>query len=293
MPKITRPVTRYFGGKFRLRQWIASHIPPRTAYIEPYAGGFSVGMFTGRVGTEVYNDLDEGICNLFRVLRDPAKSAELARRLALTPYARSEFDWSYTDPIDDIDQAHKLAVRSAMGHGGDAATRSCRSGFRVMRRERGKFGSSPAQEWATFPPEIQKFCTRLAGVVIENRPALEIIERFDSPETAIYCDPPYVLDTRSMMQGKARKGHGYRHEMSDADHRDLAATLNNCKSMVVLSGYPSALYDELYEDWQKITCKATIEGGAERTEAIWLNTACSTALIAQAAQQRQQRFQYE
>ena len=136
----------------------------------------------------------------------------------------------------------------------------------------------------TFAQEIEIFCERLAGVTIENQPALDVIARFDSKETLIYCDPPYVLGTRTMMKGKARKGHGYKHEMTDEDHQLLATALHSCKSMVVLSGYRSDLYKALFADWQQFECESAIEGGAKRTEVVWINPACSRALIEQSSQ---------
>ena len=56
--------------------------------------------------------------------------------------------------------------------------------------------------------------------------------------------------------------------------------------MVVLSGYPSALYSELYPDWQRHERKAMADGGRARTEVVWLNPACAAALEQQVAQQR-------
>lgn len=62
-------------------------------------------------------------------------------------------------------------------------------------------------------PEI---ATRLMRVQIENRPAIQIINLYDSPNTLFYCDPPYIHETRG-----DTKAYGY--EMTDSQHRDLAA----------------------------------------------------------------------
>ena len=89
------------------------------------------------------------------------------------------------------------------------------------------------------------------------------------------------------MRGSANSPHGYRHEMTDDDHCALAERLRECKSMVVISGYATTLYDqELYRDWQRFERKAIAEAGATRTEVVWLNPACTAALIQQQAQQR-------
>lgn len=279
----TRPVLRYHGGKFRLAEWVLSFFPRHACYVEPFGGAASVLLQKPRVGAECYNDLDQSIVNIFRILRDQDTAIELQRRVALTPFARAEFEWSYEPPVDELDAAHKLIVRSFMGHGSDSATRSCRTGFRSKLTEgRGL----PSYEWATWADAIPTFTRRLRGVLIENRNAIEVIERMDAPNTLIYVDPPYCHSTRSALAGRSDKTHGYRHEMSDDDHRALAKVLHAARGMVVLSGYPGELYDdELFPDWDRFTRKAMADGGKARTEVVWLNPACVRALSGESAQQ--------
>lgn len=269
----TRPVLRYHGGKFRLAPWILTFFPEHRIYVEPFAGAASVLMLKPRAPSEVYNDLDSRIVNVFRVLRDRDKAAELMRRVELTPFAREEFEASYDEPVDDIDAAHKTIVRAFMGHGSDSATRGCKTGFRAKCHDR----ALPSQEWSRWPSSIPAFTERLRGVVVEHRDAIEIIQRYDSPETLIYADPPYLFSTRC--DRAAAHSHGYRHEMTDTEHRRLADALRGCRAMVVLSGYPSELYDgELYRDWERFERRHTADGGKGSTEAIWVNPACSAAL---------------
>lgn len=277
MTVVTRPALRYHGGKFRLAPWILRFFPRHSCYVEPFGGGASILLLKPRVGAECYNDLDADIVNFFRVLRDPERALELHRRVALTPFARDEFDWSYEPAVDDIDAAYKLVIRSFMGHGSDSATRGCRTGFRGKRTE-GR--ALPAQEWASWSDVIPAFTRRLQGVVIENRPGIEVIERMDHPESLIYVDPPYLHSARSSLKGRGTKTHGYRHEMTDDDHRELAGVLHKVAGMVVLSGYPSDLYDiELYPDWERFERRAMADGGRARTEVVYLNKACSVSLM--------------
>jgi len=275
MQEVTRPALRYHGGKFRLAPWILRFFPPHNVYVEPYGGAASVLLLKPRVGAECYNDLDGQIVNIFRQLRDPIAALELQRRVALTPFARDEFDWSYEPAVDEMDAAHKLIVRSFMGHGSDSATRGCRTGFRSKLTD-GRV--LPAYEWATWSETIPAFTRRLAGVLIENRDAIEVIGRMDHANALMFIDPPYVHSTRSAITGRSAKTHGYRHEMNDVEHRTLAATLHAVKGMVVLSGYPSALYDELYATWERFERKAMADSAKARTEVVWLNPACSEAL---------------
>ncbi len=229
----TRPALRYYGGKWRLGPWIISHFPPHRCYVEPYAGAASVLLQKPRSYAEVYNDLDGEIVNLFRVLRDPAQARELERLLRLTPYARVEFEQSYQAAGDPIEQARRSIARSYMGFG-SASLETTVTGFRDNAK---RSGTIPAHDWARFPAQLEHFCNRLAGVVIESRDALEVIQRQDDRTTLFYVDPPYPHITR----GRVRV-HRYRVEMSDEQHRQLAAALHQVKGIVVLSGYDCELY---------------------------------------------------
>lgn len=276
MTDVTRPALRYHGGKFRLAPWILKFFPPHMVYVEPFGGGGSVLLLKERVGAECYNDLDGDVVSVFRIMRDPDLALELQRRVALTPFARDEFDWAYEPGVDALDRAHKLIIRSFMGHGSDSATRSCRTGFRARLTE-GR--ALPAQEWATWSDSIPMFTRRLKGVVIENCDALELIPRMDGPGALFFLDPPYVHSTRSSLAGRSSKTHGYRHELTDEQHRELAGVLHAVDGMVVLSGYPCDLYDQaLYADWERFERRHPAEGGRMRTEVVWLNPACSAAL---------------
>lgn len=284
MSEITRPVLRYHGGKFRLAPWILSFFPAHSVYVEPFGGAASVLLQKEPCGAECYNDLDGTVVNLFRILQDPERAIELKRRVELTPFARAEFDWAYEPAIDDMDSAHKLIVKSFMGHGSDSATRSCRTGFRSKLTD-GRV--LPSVEYSTWPDAIPTFTRRLRSVVIENRAAIEVIERMDSPNTLFYVDPPYCHSSRSSLRGRSSSTHGYRHELTDDDHRKLAAVLHQVRGMVVLSGYPTELYDtELFADWERHERRAVADGARIRTEVVWINKACADQINLQRSQQR-------
>lgn len=274
-----RPVLRWHGGKWVMAPWVISHFPSHQLYAEPFGGAASVLMRKPRARAEIYNDLDETVVNLFRVLRDPLSAGELTRRLRFTPYARAEFEWSYGEPVDAIDKAHRTIVRSFMGFGSDSVTRSCRTGFRAALT--GSADAFPSREWADWPDCVALFTARLAGVLIECRPALEIIDRADAPETLFYLDPPYLLGTRTAMADGRAAVHGYVHEMTDADHAALLDRALRIEGMVVLSGYPSALYDEALAGWQRVERIAMADGAKPRTEVLWLNPACAARLGAE------------
>lgn len=275
----TRPVLRWHGGKWKLAPWIIGFFPPHRVYVEPFGGAASVLLRKPRAHTECVNDLDASVVNVFRVLRNQNSAAELGRRLALTPYARSEFDWSYEPPIDAIDGAHKTIVRSFMGFGTDSVTRRGRTGFRAALA--GDADAFPAREWHRFHEQIALYTDRLAGVLVEQVPAARLIDRCDGPDTLFFLDPPYVLSTRSSMSGGRDGYHGYAHELTDQDHRDLAQQVRQLRGMVILCGYPNEIYDEALSDWRRVERAALADGAVRRTEVLWINPACTARLGAQ------------
>lgn len=274
----TRPVLRYHGGKWMLGPWIIDCFPAHRIYTEAFGGAASVLLRKQRAKlVEVYNDLDGEIVSLFRVMRDPVTAAALREVLQNTPFARAEFQQSYEPVEDPVEQARRTVVRSFFGFGSDSAS-GATTGFRANGNRQ---SAHPARDWSNYPATIAAFTERLKGVVVENRPAVEIILQHDSPETLHYCDPPYTHGSRSAYT--VRTGKGYRHEMTDDDHRRLAEVLHGSDGMVVLSGYHSPLYDALYGDWETRQRQAIADGGPrapaqERVEVLWLNPACAEAL---------------
>lgn len=265
----TRPVLRYHGSKFRLAPRIIAEFPPHRTYVEPYAGAASILLRKPRVNGELIGDLDGEVINVFRVLRDPASARELERLLRLTPYARAEFEVAYLPDGDPIEQARRTLVKSFMGFGADGLTATWVTGFRDnLTRGNG----IPARDWANLPPAVATWCERLQGVVIEHRPALDVIRKHDTTETLFYCDPPYPHSTRN---GGTK--HKYRFEMTDDDHRELAAVLQEVRGMVVLSGYACPLYGELFLEWETVDLPAVADGANRRIERLWLNPAATQA----------------
>lgn len=268
-----RPAVRYHGGKWMLANWIIGNMPKHRVYVEPYGGGASVLLRKPKVYAEVYNDLDGEIVSLFRVLQEPATAERLRRLLELTPFSRAEFDAAYEPAEEPVERARRTLIRSYMGFGSNSITADHgRTGFRASALRQ---GTTPGNDWSNWPAEVPRFTERLRGVCIENRPALAVIGQQDGPDTLFYVDPPYIHSTRSQRNQYDPK-HFYRHEMSDDDHRELAAVLHGVEGMVLLSGYPCDLYDrELYPTWERITREALADGARRRVEVLYLNPAAT------------------
>lgn len=259
-PTITRPVLRWHGGKYILAPWIVSHLPPHRVYVEPFGGAASVLMRKPRAYAEVYNDLDGDVVNLFQVLRSEFAS-ELVKAVRLTPFARDEFKCAYEHCAEPVERARRLIIRSFMGFGSNGHTK--KTGFRSNSN---RSGTTPARDWANYPDAMAAMIERLSGVVIENRDALEVMRAHDGPETLHYVDPPYLPETRNA-------GGDYAHEMTVEDHERLLDGIRSLSGIVVLSGYPSGLYDSALSEWRRIERRALADGARERTEVLWINAA--------------------
>jgi len=255
----TRPLLRWHGGKWLLAPWIISHMPPHRVYVEPFGGAASVLMRKGRAYAEVYNDLDDEVVNLFRVLRSD-DAPQLIEELKLTPFAATEFFDAYLATDCAVERARRTIVRSSMGFGSNAVHR--KSGFRSNSN---RSGTTPARDWVNYPDALAAIVERLRGVIVLNRDAREVMAAHDGPDTLHYVDPPYHFDTRT------DTGADYAHELSDADHADLLTFLRGLRGKVMLSGYPHPEYDAALDGWTRIEKAALADGARKRVEVLWCN----------------------
>lgn len=273
---MSAPPFAYFGGKTTTARRIVEHLPAHLHYVEPYAGSLAVLLAKPPSRMETVNDLDEAIMTFWRVLRD--RPGELARVCHLTPHSRAEWEACVDlEAGDDLERARRVWVRLTQGRTG----RLVRVGWRHY--------VSPGGQSTAFPSYLDSYVDRMAvaaerihHVTLENRPALELINKYGAdPDVLLYVDPPYLGSTRG--QGDS----AYRHEMrGEASHRELAEALRACRASVVLSGYASDLYDdELYPapDWFRVEfTSGTGQGGdgwSNRTEVLWINRAPQPTLF--------------
>lgn len=258
----TRPALRYHGGKWKLAPWIIPYFPKHRTYVEPYGGAASVLLRKPRSYAEVYNDLDGEIVNLFRVLRNPSQARELVRLVELTPFARAEFEESYLLHGDPIEQARRTLFRSFAG-----VTAACTTGNKTGFRNRRQDANTPANDWSSYANALPLIVNRMRGVVVEMMPALDLIKLFDNDTTLFYIDPPYVMSTRGQQINT-----GYRYEMTDEQHQELADALHNINGMAIVSGYPCNLYDcELFADWKRVERESHAEGARDKIEVLWIS----------------------
>jgi DNA adenine methylase len=265
VPVPVRAPVPYFGGKTTAAAAIAALLPEHMHYVEPYGGSLAVLLAEAPSVMETVNDLDGPLMTFWRVLRE--RPAELARVCALTPHSRAEQQAAYAGLEDcpEVEMARRVWVQLAQGR---AATRR-RTGWRHYAKPSG--GSSMPDYLLGYLHRMLPAAERLSAVSLESRPALDLIAAYGAAsDVLLYVDPPYLGATRS------KSWDGYVHEMRDeASHRGLAAALHQARAAVVLSVYPSDLYDrELYANWHRVAFPAsTGQGGtwANRTEVLWSN----------------------
>jgi len=262
---IKNPLVKYHGSKWRLAPWIISNFPKHEIYVEPFGGSGSVLLRKERSRIEVYNDLDGEIVNLFQVVREHGE--ELARLIYLTPYSRNEFIKSFEHTENPIERARRTIIRSYQGWGSGYITNidsgkiaKPENGFCVDWK--GKHSGRRNHNWLNIPNTILAVIERLQGVVIEAINYKAIIKKNDTKKTLFYVDPPYLSEVRD-------RGNDYRHEFTVDDHVELAHILNNAAGSVIVSGYASKLYNELYRGWKTEMKISQTTGNTKREEIIW------------------------
>ena len=204
-----------------MAKYIISMFPEHHSYLEPFFGSGAVLFNKPRSHIETVNDLDGNVVNLFEwIKKDPER---LAHEIYYTPYARQVYDEAFaTVPEDSLQKAVNFYIRLNMGHG--FRTNGEKVGWKndVQGRER----AYATKDWCDLPEKIMQAAERLRGVQIENRPAVDVIQRFNHSNVLVYGDPPYVLSTRH--------GKQYRFEMDDPAQDDLLDVLLAHKGPVIL-----------------------------------------------------------
>ena len=253
-------IFKYPGSKWAIANWIIGFFPEHHSYLEPFFGSGAVLFTKERSNIETINDLDSEVVNFFEwVKKDPEK---LGSEIYWTPYAREVYEKAWAEQqteSDSFKRAVNFCARMMMGHG--FRTTGEKVGWK--NDVQGREAAYAAKYWCKMPRVIIEAAERLRGVQIENRPAMELIRRFNFPNVLIYADPPYILRTRH--------GKQYRHEMSDRDHADLLEALKAHRGPVLLSGYDSDLYRDILKNWHREEITTRTQTAQQRQEILWMN----------------------
>ncbi len=264
----------WYGGKNIHLNWLLPFINgfPHTTYVESFGGSAAVLLNKKPSLVEVYNDSYGEVVNFFRVLR--GKKDEFIPLLEMTPYSREEFNVAKSGETDisDVERARRFFVlvkqsRNAMVDNSG----SCQWAYTIEHSRRKM--ASGASKWLAGIDGLKYVCSRLKQVQIENKDAIDVIQRYDTPKTLHYVDPPYLMSTRT-------HSGGYSHEFDENKHVELLNLIKSLEGKVILSGYDNEMYNDALIGWHKYKDKikysfASSHKGknesALRQEVIWMN----------------------
>lgn len=257
-----KSVIKYPGSKWNIAPRLVELIPEHHSYVEPFFGSGAV-LFNKPVSDiETVNDLDSDVVNLFRCIQKD--SERLARLVMTTPFSREEYERQFegctsTLYASNFQRAAGFLIKCWQGHG--FRTNGYKVGWKndVVGREK----AYALWNWYRLPDWIIDITERLRKVQIENRPALEVIERFNYSQVFMYLDPPYMLGTRS--------GKQYMHEMTDAEHEELLQMILQSRAKIMISGYETDMYNDYLSGWEKRQFSSCAEHGKPRVETVWMN----------------------
>ena len=261
------PLT-WYGGKNRLVGWLRKFVPDDLSTVVDVFGGSGVFCANISAPVRVYNDINNEVVFLYRVMRE--RKCELIEVLRLTPYARSEYGICLDNDIDDeLERARRLFVKFRMAWGGGGRKVKASDWiYSISDCARGM--SSSVSRFRGGVELIDGFVDVMNMVQFECLPFDDLIPRYDTPATLFYCDPPYPLSTRSQNTGVR-----YVHELDEGDHVRLANLLNKVSGLAMVSGYHSKLYEGLYEGWGKYeyetVANATKGENGRRVECLWVS----------------------
>jgi len=257
---------RYFGGKGRLSEYIISLMPVHRVYVEPFGGGASVLIRKPIAEREVYNDISHEVVNFFKWLRDDPR--RLIRAIHYTPFSRAEniAAWNYAGN-DSLELARTFYIRCYQSFGGGGLDRQCGWRFGVKSRR------TAITDW-NKTAHLWQIAERLRPVQIECGDALKVSVQCDTEDTLHYWDPPYVHSTRP----HGENFRGYRYEMTNEQHIKMAETAHGLKGKVIISGYRSDLYEELFGSWRRIDIESRAVNNKKRIECIWVSPNCAAPI---------------
>ena len=193
-----KPIIPWLGGKRRLAKQILPLYPAHTCYVEPFAGGAACLFLKPPSKVEVINDIHGELVNLYRIVQNHPE--ELIRQFKWALSSRTIFKWEkmkrpetltdfcsckigipYILYITDIQRAARFFYLQKLAFGGRVTGQS--------------FGSAttapPKLNLLRLEEDLSQAHLRLSGVLIENLPWQEVINRYDRAHTLFFCDPPY------------------------------------------------------------------------------------------------------
>ena len=247
------------GGKSKTVKWLVDLIPRSEAFVDVF-GGSGVVMLNMPAGkNDVFNDINSGVCSLYRCLRNPIKLQGLIAWIENTVHSYEEWVFckeSWQDVNDDIERAGRWLYMVQYSFAGQGRA----YGF---ARGGNAFSGKLLAKISAFGPVHNRF----KHVNVENAPWQKILDRYDAKGTVFYLDPPYPDSDMSACYGKNVMGW-------DAQ-REMLERIQTLKGQVVLSGYANKLYDsyewsERHTKETNVSTPKTEHGHVKAEEVVWI-----------------------
>lgn len=255
-----RSPIKWIGGKFRNAARYVELMPKHKVFVSPFCGGCHVEIMKPPSEIEIVNDINDELVNFLLVLRDRAK--ELYEMCEALPYSESLFNSLKWDPRAEnpLERAVRFfyIVRAGFSGGGH----KYRTGFSVSARV------NKARSYRTAVGLIPLMAQRIKEWNILCRDFQEVIEKYDSPDTFFFCDPPYVGYEDLYTGG-----------FSERDHYRLRESLEKIEGKAMVCYYDHPLVRNLYRGWyiesyitrSQIQARDAGDICPERTELILMN----------------------
>ncbi|EAO9384073.1 DNA adenine methylase [Salmonella enterica] len=219
MKEQSLPIVPWIGGKRRLAKHILPLFPAHTCYVEPFCGAAALYFLKTPSKTEVINDINGELVNLYRVVKHHLE--EFIRQFKWALVSRQIYKWLQDTPeetLTDIQRAARFYYLQKQAFGGKVADHT--------------FGTSttsaPRFNLLRIEEELSMAHLRLSRTLIEHLDWHQCIERYDRPHTLFYCDPPYW----------GTEGYGVEFGLENYDHMvDLARRIKG-KMIISVNDIP-------------------------------------------------------
>lgn len=182
MSNRSAPVIPWLGGKRRLAKHILPRFPAHQCYVEPFAGGAALYFLKQPSKSEVLNDVNGDLVNLYKVIKHHLD--EFVRQFRWALVSRQMFEWAamaVPDALTDIQRAARFFYLQKLAFGGKVESQT--------------FGTATTSgvrlNLLRIEEDLSAAHLRLARTTIEHLGWERCIERYDRPHTLFYCDPPY------------------------------------------------------------------------------------------------------
>ena len=218
---------KYFGGKGTMFNRIIEHFPKQEdydVYIEPFGGSYSIGLKKEPTKIEIYNDLEQNVYSLYKVISNPELYKQFKEKCDLVLYSddiRRDFKEQLKGDLSIVDRAFYFFYVNRTSHNGVG-------GFSVNTYIRRNMSKS-ISDFLSSIDRMAELHDRLSKVIISNCDGIELIKKHDNERTLIYCDPPYEQSTRTSTR--------YKVDMDRDGHLDFIGAVISSKSKIIISGY--------------------------------------------------------